>query len=81
MLQVAATNEPLPRIVDNFVKWLIGNERGCAVACRCRPTAREAREVLTMIRRSIGISECNDGVLSMMHSTDGRHFFSAYASM
>ncbi|KAI0357890.1 hypothetical protein OH77DRAFT_1475742 [Trametes cingulata] len=38
-----------------YVQWLTGNERGCSGVCRCRPSARRARQVLTVIRAFVYI--------------------------
>ncbi|KAI0655844.1 hypothetical protein C8Q70DRAFT_1015896 [Cubamyces menziesii] len=32
------------------VQWLIGDERGCHTACRCRPTAQTVRRVLFILQ-------------------------------
>ncbi|KAI0357913.1 hypothetical protein OH77DRAFT_1314104 [Trametes cingulata] len=37
-------------ILRRYVRWLTGNERGCTGVCRCRPSARKARRVLTFLR-------------------------------
>ncbi|KAI0363092.1 hypothetical protein BV20DRAFT_1069660 [Pilatotrama ljubarskyi] len=37
-------------IARRFARWLIGNERRCIGVCHCRPTARRARQVLTVLR-------------------------------
>ncbi|KAH9886270.1 hypothetical protein C8Q73DRAFT_769270 [Cubamyces lactineus] len=42
--------QEIPRVARWYAKWLIGSERGCTTACRCRPTARKARQVLVLIR-------------------------------
>ncbi|RPD72866.1 hypothetical protein L226DRAFT_614447, partial [Lentinus tigrinus ALCF2SS1-7] len=42
-------DSPLPWIVRRYIDWLIGNERGCTTVCRCRPSARRARQVLSVI--------------------------------
>ncbi|TBU36440.1 hypothetical protein BD309DRAFT_823530, partial [Dichomitus squalens] len=47
-LETIVGDKPLPRIVDRFAQWLIGDERGCSGVCRCRPTAHRARQVLTI---------------------------------
>ncbi|PIL34806.1 hypothetical protein GSI_02593 [Ganoderma sinense ZZ0214-1] len=41
---------PLAWIPRRYAQWLVGTERGCASVCHCRPTARRARRVLTIIR-------------------------------
>ncbi|KAJ8469921.1 hypothetical protein ONZ51_g8669 [Trametes cubensis] len=38
-----------PLIARLYVNWLKGEERGCTAACRCRPSARRARRVLSAI--------------------------------
>lgn len=40
----------LPWIPRRYAQWLVGDERGCTSVCRCRPTARRARQVLTVVR-------------------------------
>ncbi|KAI0325207.1 hypothetical protein GY45DRAFT_1330628 [Cubamyces sp. BRFM 1775] len=40
----------VPGIARYVARWLIGKERGCHAACRCRPTAWAARQVLSVIR-------------------------------
>ncbi|KAI0357914.1 hypothetical protein OH77DRAFT_1314205 [Trametes cingulata] len=37
-------------ITHRYIRWLMGSERGCTGICRCRPTARKARQVLAFIR-------------------------------
>ncbi|TBU21686.1 hypothetical protein BD311DRAFT_706701 [Dichomitus squalens] len=60
-LERVRRNKPLPCIVDRFAQWVVGDERGCSDVCRCRPTARRARQVLTFVRWVINASErCND---------------------
>ncbi|TBU48899.1 hypothetical protein BD309DRAFT_997376 [Dichomitus squalens] len=49
-LQVYSYRREEPRIVRWFVEWLKGTERGCRSVCRCRPTARRARQMLTFLR-------------------------------
>ena len=39
-----------PWIPRRYAQWLVGNERGCTSICHCRPTARRARQVLTVLR-------------------------------
>ncbi|RPD58314.1 hypothetical protein L226DRAFT_561547 [Lentinus tigrinus ALCF2SS1-7] len=43
------SDRPLPWIVRRYIDWLIGDERGCTTVCRCRPSARRARQVLSVI--------------------------------
>ncbi|KAI0655854.1 hypothetical protein C8Q70DRAFT_1015952 [Cubamyces menziesii] len=37
-------------VAQHYANWLIGEERGCYGTCRCRPTARTARRLLSVIR-------------------------------
>ena len=39
-----------PWIPRRYAQWLVGNERGCTSVCHCRPTARRARQALTVLR-------------------------------
>ncbi|KAI0696978.1 hypothetical protein C8T65DRAFT_662905 [Cerioporus squamosus] len=39
----------IPWVARRYIRWLVGNERGCTTICRCRPTARRARQVLGVI--------------------------------
>ncbi|KAJ8473277.1 hypothetical protein ONZ51_g7977 [Trametes cubensis] len=50
-------DEEIPRLASWYVQWLIGSERGCTTACRCRPTARRARQILVLIRSILYLSE------------------------
>ncbi|TFK80276.1 hypothetical protein K466DRAFT_387675 [Polyporus arcularius HHB13444] len=34
----------IPWVVRRYIKWLVGNERGCTRICSCRPSARRARQ-------------------------------------
>ncbi|KAI8998875.1 kinase-like domain-containing protein [Trametes punicea] len=63
-----------PWIARRYIEWLIGTERGCTDVCRCRPTARKARQVLAGIRWVVGMWEMLEGVLRYMSSTL-RHVF------
>ncbi|KAI0632472.1 hypothetical protein C8Q77DRAFT_1125886, partial [Trametes polyzona] len=38
-----------PWYARRITDWLVGDERGCTGVCRCRPTARRARQVLTIL--------------------------------
>ncbi|KAI0676973.1 hypothetical protein C8Q78DRAFT_1000412 [Trametes maxima] len=38
-----------PSIAWWYSQWLVGKERGCLGTCRCRPTARTARQVLGLL--------------------------------
>ncbi|PIL34773.1 hypothetical protein GSI_02560 [Ganoderma sinense ZZ0214-1] len=58
ILLYTALKEPdLPWIPRRYAQWLVGNERGCTSVCRCRPTARRARQVLTVLRWLVYTSE------------------------
>ncbi|KAI1783322.1 hypothetical protein LXA43DRAFT_1047241 [Ganoderma leucocontextum] len=47
----------LPWIPRRYAQWLVGSERGWTSICHCRPTARKARLVLTMLRWLVYTSE------------------------
>ncbi|KAI9056333.1 hypothetical protein FKP32DRAFT_1586135 [Trametes sanguinea] len=51
------TPEPFPIIIRLYLDWLTARERGCVKPCRCRPSARRARQVLVAIRWAVGIGE------------------------
>ncbi|KAI0711746.1 hypothetical protein C8Q76DRAFT_653023 [Earliella scabrosa] len=51
-------DRPVSWIARWYIRWLIGNERGCSGVCTCRPTARRARQVLAFIQRAVRIGEC-----------------------
>ncbi|KAM5541233.1 hypothetical protein V8D89_005162 [Ganoderma adspersum] len=58
LMKYTSLQEPqLPWIPRWYAQWLVGNERGCTSVCRCRPTARRARQVLTMLRWLVYTSE------------------------
>ncbi|KAI0365046.1 hypothetical protein BV20DRAFT_955088 [Pilatotrama ljubarskyi] len=44
-------------IAKRYIKWLTGIERGCSGVCRCRPTARRARQMLTLLRALVYIPD------------------------
>ncbi|KAI0357933.1 hypothetical protein OH77DRAFT_1422079 [Trametes cingulata] len=44
-----------PWIARWYAKWLVGQERGCIGSCRCRPTARTARRVLSLIEWALPV--------------------------
>ncbi|KAI0632473.1 hypothetical protein C8Q77DRAFT_1125892 [Trametes polyzona] len=46
-----------PRAVHRAIDWLVGEERGCAGVCRCRPTAHQAYWVLTILRWAVRAAE------------------------
>ena len=57
MQYTSLTEHELPWIPRWYAQWLVGIERGCATVCRCRPTARRARQVLTAARWFVYVSE------------------------
>ncbi|KAI0324114.1 hypothetical protein GY45DRAFT_1314317 [Cubamyces sp. BRFM 1775] len=57
ILSLNYKEQSMPRLARWYVQWLIGNERGCTTACRCRPTARRARQVLVLIRWVVRLLE------------------------
>ncbi|KAJ3009921.1 hypothetical protein NUW54_g2632 [Trametes sanguinea] len=63
IIQTSRGQEPLPIILQVYLRWLTGRERGCVESCRCRPTARRARQVLVAIHWLVGIQESCQGVL------------------
>ncbi|KAI0640575.1 hypothetical protein C8Q79DRAFT_444579 [Trametes meyenii] len=48
---------PRPWIALRITRWLMGSERGCTGPCRCRPTARRVRQVLTAVRLVLRVTE------------------------
>ncbi|RPD79429.1 hypothetical protein L226DRAFT_531238, partial [Lentinus tigrinus ALCF2SS1-7] len=48
--QFVYKQRPTPWLLQRCAQWLIGNERGCTGVCRCRPTARRARQVLVVLQ-------------------------------
>ncbi|KAH9886279.1 hypothetical protein C8Q73DRAFT_716133 [Cubamyces lactineus] len=50
MQTYSSDGKRVPWIARRVARWLIGNERGCHTACRCRPTARQVRRVLSAVR-------------------------------
>ncbi|KAM5541232.1 hypothetical protein V8D89_005161 [Ganoderma adspersum] len=58
LLKFTFLEEPdYPWIPRRYAQWLVGNERGCTSVCHCRPTARRARQVLTVLRWLVYTSE------------------------
>ena len=51
-------DRPVSWIARWYIRWLIGNERGCSGVCTCRPTARRARQVLAFIQGALRIVNC-----------------------
>ncbi|KAI0324506.1 hypothetical protein GY45DRAFT_1262695 [Cubamyces sp. BRFM 1775] len=56
-LETCYENDP-PLIPRLYADWVKGKERGCTTVCRCRPTARRARQLLTGILWGARIWEC-----------------------
>ncbi|KAI0629596.1 kinase-like domain-containing protein [Trametes polyzona] len=54
-----------PWLLRRIVRWLYGDERGCTGICRCRPTARAARRVLTAVRHTLKTIEFLCGLLRL----------------
>ncbi|KAI0668056.1 hypothetical protein C8Q78DRAFT_980377, partial [Trametes maxima] len=48
---------PPPWLVKRIAGWLVGDERGCTGVCRCRPTARRVRQVLSVLRPLVFVWE------------------------
>ncbi|KAI0632464.1 hypothetical protein C8Q77DRAFT_1125852 [Trametes polyzona] len=57
-----------PRLVYWIRDWLVGDEQGCTDVCRCRPTARRARQVLSVLRWFIRVSELCEAVASQVYN-------------
>ncbi|EIW59044.1 uncharacterized protein TRAVEDRAFT_71254 [Trametes versicolor FP-101664 SS1] len=53
-----------PWIIRGVTKWLVGEERGCRQVCHCRPTARRARQVLTVLCWAVRASDWFTGVVT-----------------
>ncbi|EIW53690.1 uncharacterized protein TRAVEDRAFT_52809 [Trametes versicolor FP-101664 SS1] len=51
------TKVPPHWIAMKYIQWLIGNERGCAGVCRCRPTARTALRVIVVLQWAVYAAE------------------------
>ncbi|KAI0643070.1 hypothetical protein C8Q79DRAFT_916459 [Trametes meyenii] len=39
-----------PWLVKRITEWLVGKERGCTGVCRCRPTPRRVRQVVSILQ-------------------------------
>ncbi|KAI0362838.1 hypothetical protein BV20DRAFT_959479, partial [Pilatotrama ljubarskyi] len=57
VLKVCDSKDKTSWVARRYILWLMGDERGCSGICRCRPTARKARQVLALIRTFIYISD------------------------
>ncbi|TFK87680.1 hypothetical protein K466DRAFT_490379, partial [Polyporus arcularius HHB13444] len=47
------SSRPKPWGLQHYAKWLIGVERGCTGVCRCRPTARRARQIIVTLQWAV----------------------------
>ncbi|KAI0737955.1 hypothetical protein C8Q80DRAFT_1114475 [Daedaleopsis nitida] len=57
------SKRPVPWVVRRYSDWLIGEERGCTGVCRCRPSARRARQVLCILVWAVRVWDaCTKGV-------------------
>ena len=54
----------VPWVARQYIRWLIGNERGCTTVCYCRPTARRARQVLSVLRFAARVWERLNWIVS-----------------
>ncbi|KAI0708132.1 hypothetical protein C8T65DRAFT_650703 [Cerioporus squamosus] len=50
------SHKPTPWFLQKYIDWVIGPECGCKSVCRCRPSARRALLVLTLIRGVVHVS-------------------------
>ncbi|KAI0328456.1 hypothetical protein GY45DRAFT_1355149 [Cubamyces sp. BRFM 1775] len=51
LMDMYAEDKPSPPwLLRRYAQWLIGNERGCRTVCRCRPTARTALCIMSIVR-------------------------------
>ncbi|KAI0691357.1 hypothetical protein C8T65DRAFT_670534 [Cerioporus squamosus] len=50
------SRKPTPWFLRKYIDWVIGPECGCKSVCRCRPSARRALLVLTLIRGVVHVS-------------------------
>ncbi|KAH9896640.1 hypothetical protein C8Q73DRAFT_686397 [Cubamyces lactineus] len=54
LIDIYAEEKPNPPwLLRRYARWLIGNERGCRAVCRCRPTARTALRVMSIVRLTV----------------------------
>ncbi|RDX46417.1 hypothetical protein OH76DRAFT_1406924 [Lentinus brumalis] len=52
-LTLVYSSRPKPWVLQRYAKWLIGAERGCTGVCRCRPTARRARQIIVALQWAV----------------------------
>ncbi|RDX42554.1 hypothetical protein OH76DRAFT_1362604 [Lentinus brumalis] len=51
------SRKPIPWFLRRYIDWVIGPVCGCKSVCHCRPSARRALFVLTLIRGFVHVSE------------------------
>ena len=66
-LQSVYQRRKVPWIVHSYHRWLLGDEKGCMRACRCRPTARRVRQMITVMIWVAHISELCEGLVMRIH--------------
>ncbi|KAI0764693.1 hypothetical protein C8Q74DRAFT_1205493 [Fomes fomentarius] len=49
--------QPVPWILRRYTHWLIGEEHGCTAVCHCRPSARRAHQVLSVLCWAVSLWE------------------------
>ncbi|KAL1943191.1 hypothetical protein VTO73DRAFT_4266 [Trametes versicolor] len=49
-----------------YIRWLIGDEKGCSGVCHCRPTARTALRVAIILRWAIYAAEGYDWIVDTL---------------
>lgn len=49
-----------------YIRWLIGDEKGCSGVCHCRPTARTALRVVIILRWAIYAAEGYDWIVDTL---------------
>ncbi|KAI0357946.1 hypothetical protein OH77DRAFT_1450589 [Trametes cingulata] len=57
-----------PWLARWYAKWLVGKERGCTGVCHCRPTAKRARWVLSLIRWALPVIEVAEKLVELFAS-------------
>ncbi|KAI0323975.1 hypothetical protein GY45DRAFT_1332040 [Cubamyces sp. BRFM 1775] len=67
LLEDAYGRRKLPWIVHPYHRWLLSDEKGCMGVCRCRPTARRARQMLTVMIWVAHTSELCEGLVMRIH--------------
>ncbi|EIW56499.1 uncharacterized protein TRAVEDRAFT_49325 [Trametes versicolor FP-101664 SS1] len=49
-----------------YIRWLIGDERGCTGVCHCRPTAHTALRVAVILRWAVYVTDGYDWVVDTL---------------